>query len=50
VTGDGIVGGPDIALIARHLGSHDARFDLNHDGVVSVADLLTAVRQMGSQC
>ena len=56
VDGDGVVRGKDIAQIALRLGArrggvrYQPKYDLNSDGVVNLADLLLAIRQLGTRC
>jgi hypothetical protein len=40
----------DAFAVIRHMGSRDARYDLNGDGRVTGQDLLIVIRQMGARC
>ena len=52
VTGDGRVRLADVALITLRalIGRYNARFDLNHDGVINFADVRIAIGQLGTTC
>lgn len=52
VTGDGRVRLVDVALITLRalIGPYNARFDLNHDGIVNRADIRIAIGQLGTTC
>jgi hypothetical protein len=52
VTGDGRVTAADVVAEALALlfGSHNARYDVNHDGKVNLTDLMIVIRQLGGRC
>jgi hypothetical protein len=52
VTGDGWVTSADVVAetLALLYGSHNPRYDVNHDGKVNLKDLKIVIRQLGSRC
>jgi hypothetical protein len=52
VTGDGRVTAKDLAAetVALLFGSHNPRYDVNHDGRVNLKDLEIVIRQLGKRC
>ncbi len=54
--GSGQVGAADVQLVASHWHQHtgdagwDLRFDVNHDGVINVLDVLKVAAQVGRMC
>ena len=50
VDGDGRVTALDLFRIARAFGSAGPRYDLNHDGIVNVVDMIVVALHFGQRC
>jgi len=53
VNGDGRVNAGDVLRVALRIFFHrpyEARYDINRDGVINVADLIAVIRQFGQRC
>jgi hypothetical protein len=50
VSGNGRVNVLDLLLVALHIGSDNARYDVTGDGRVRLADLAAVWDQLGRRC